>query len=408
MLFDMAVYEFSELKGAPLVVGAIYKGGDNKNAGDDPLSKLLPRTENMGGFRKTKMKGTDEFAYITIFSTGGELEWPDYLDVETGIFRYYGDNREPGHGLHDTKKGGNKLLSRVFQYLNEPESIHMIPPFLLFSKVTKRDVKFLGLAVPGSRKLSPDRELVSFWRTYKEERFQNYEAYFTILDTGIENISKQWLQDRVDGIDDYDRLAPAAWKKFMENGKNGIVPLESPIIDVTPSKKSQLPQNGEGKAILDVIRKNYSDFPQGFEKCAIEIVQMIDSGFVYFDLTRPWRDGGRDAIGVYKIGVGNVSSPLSIQCALEAKLFSDDTGVTVKHMSRLISRIKYREFGVFITTSYISNQAYKEVKQDGHPILIVTGRDIAETLIKKGITKDTIQDWLKSVDTFDMPVDNVF
>ena len=48
-----------------------------------------------------------------------ELEWPDFLDEETGIFRYYGDNREPGRALTDTKKKGNLILETTFALLNE-------------------------------------------------------------------------------------------------------------------------------------------------------------------------------------------------------------------------------------------------------------------------------------------------
>ena len=37
-------------------------------------------------------------------SSTEEPEWPDFLDIETGIFTYYGDNRTPGHTLLDTSK----------------------------------------------------------------------------------------------------------------------------------------------------------------------------------------------------------------------------------------------------------------------------------------------------------------
>lgn len=56
-----------------------------------------------------------------------------------------------------------------------------------------RDIQFLGLAAPGNPKISPDRDLVAFWRTVKEKRFQNYEAYFTVLDTGEKPISRRWI-----------------------------------------------------------------------------------------------------------------------------------------------------------------------------------------------------------------------
>ena len=70
-------------------------------------------------------------------------------------------------------------------------------------------------------------------------------------------------------------------------------------------------------------------------------------------------------------------------------------------MSRLISRIRYRQFGVMLTTSYVDSQAYKEVVEDGHPILIVTASDIAYTLRHNSITSQNIDDWLISLDEKD-------
>lgn len=92
----------------------------------------------------------------------------------------------------------------------------------------------------------------------------------------------------------------------------------------------------------------------------------MDSNFVDFSLTRPWRDGGRDALGFYSISTGGkVNASLKIDCALEAKCYSPNNGVGVKEMSRLISRIRYRQFGIMITTSYVDKQAYQEVVEDG-------------------------------------------
>ena len=68
-------------------------------------------------------------------------------------------------------------------------------------------------------------------------------------------------------------------------------------------------------------------------------------------------------------------------------------------MARLISRIKHRDFGVLVTTSAVSPQTYEEVRQDKHPIVIVSGRDIAEILIAEGI--NTIQkpdQWISKLD----------
>ena len=88
-----------------------------------------------------------------------------------------------------------------------------------------------------------------------------------------------------------------------------------------------------------------------------------------------------------------------MECALEAKCYGKDNSVGVKQMSRLISRIRYRQFGILVTTSYVDSQAYKEVIEDGHPILIITASDIATILRKNGIMKNNIKEWLDSIDS---------
>ena len=125
----------------------------------------------------------------------------------------------------------------------------------------------------------------------------------------------------------------------------------------------------------------------------------MDSNFVNFSLTKPWRDGGRDAIGKYSIKTGGkVNYPLMIDCALEAKCYGINKGVGVREMSRLISRIRYRQFGIMITTGYVDRQAYAEVVEDGHPILIITASDIAIILKKNSISPLNIMDWLNTID----------
>ena len=68
-------------------------------------------------------------------------------------------------------------------------------------------------------------------------------------------------------------------------------------------------------------------------------------------------------------------------------------------MSRLISRIRYRQFGVLITTSYVDSQAYQEVVEDSLPILVVTATDIARILRVNSITSEDIDEYLSSIDS---------
>lgn len=127
-----------------------------------------------------------------------ELEWNSFLEEETGIFRYYGDNSQSGRTLTDTKKKGNLILEQAFKLLNNGKNLKDMPPFFVFKKIGEgRDVQFLGLPAHGNPKISPDKDLTAFWRTIKDKRLQNYEAYFTILNTGKSPISKKWINSLI-------------------------------------------------------------------------------------------------------------------------------------------------------------------------------------------------------------------
>ncbi|HPE94245.1 MAG TPA: restriction endonuclease [Sphaerochaeta sp.] len=393
-------YAFYELLSAELFVDAVYEGGSDTNMKAEPLRKVFPKLGTSGGFRKVnRTDGSGKPAYVVLYTSMEELEWPDYLDEETGVFRYYGDNRLPGRGILDTKLRGNALLEDVFAKLHTLSNLEDIPPFFVFKKTGRgRDVQFLGLAAPGNPRISPDKDLVAFWRTMKEYRFQNYEAYFTILDTKNSAISRRWLQALIEDHENSLQYAPTVWKEFIAYGRDGISALKAKKILDIPTRYDQLQNDEEGTRCLEAIRSHYKTDPFGFEQCAIDLVSKMDNRFVSFDLTRPWRDGGRDALGYYAIGSGGKANrPLRIDCALEAKCYGLKNAVGVRQMSRLISRIRYRQFGIMVTTSYVDSQAYKEVIEDGHPILIVTASDIGTILRNSAITTGNITSWLGSL-----------
>ncbi len=395
---------FDKLQSADLIVDTIYQGGKVNGKGSEVLSKLMPGCSNSGGFRKVMRKdGSGLPAYVVLYTSMSELAWPDFLDEETGIFRYYGDNRSPGRALLDTPRKGNQLLEFVFDCLNSRDgSIKNVPPFFIFKKTGNGwDVQFLGLAAPGNPKLSPDKDLVAFWRTIDEQRFQNYEAYFTVLNTEVA-IDRRWLEALVNDHDNSLKYAPMVWKQFVSKGRNGIEALIARRLPKIPDRYTQLQSDNEGHICLEKIREHYKNNPYGFEKCAQSLVEKMDDKFQDFDLTRPWRDGGRDALGYYVIGIGSKSNyPLRIDCALEAKCYKESNSVGVREMSRLISRIRYRQFGIMLTTSYVHKQAYSEVIEDGHPILIITASDIARILRANSIASGDIDDWLKMLDQED-------
>ena len=131
------------LKTADLMVDKIYEGGRSGNASDDPLPHLIG-VSNQGGFRYIGTKNAPRLAVLT--STMKDLDWPDRIDTETGIFTYFGDNKKPGHELHDTPRFGNLLLRDMFEHAHGSKNDRaQAPPVLIFANTgTWRDVQFLG------------------------------------------------------------------------------------------------------------------------------------------------------------------------------------------------------------------------------------------------------------------------
>lgn len=379
---------------ADLLVDSVYKAGEDKDLRSEVLSKLM-HIGNVGGFRKCKKlvngKKINEVGYVCIFSTGEELEWCDELDRTLGRFVYWGDNRKAGNPIDKTSLGGNAFLQNIFKNLSAGNR-HAIAPIFVFQKYTGRDAIFLGLAVPGDRRTRPQDSLVAVWAQNSAGRYQNYKAIFTILD--ISFIDRRWLADLEVGCGYESQYAPDVWKKWVDKGT--YKPL---ITDKNPVQYrrayEQLPSLGSPQ--YDMLQSiiDYFKNPFDFEACACKIAQMMDPNIIYIDQTQRTRDGGRDAVGKYRVGLQ--SGGIELEFALEAKRYNIENPVGVKETSRLISRIKNRQFGIFITTSYLGSQAYKEIIEDQQPVIIVSGKDIIDILINSGITdKKQLDFWLKA------------
>ena len=127
----------------------------------------------------------------------------------------------------------------------------------------------MGLAAPGRMNISPLEELTAVWKTKGENRFQNYLAYFTVIDLKKEPISREWLDAlKFSDFDTTLLLAPNAWKDFVNLGASGIIPLTAPKIRTYRTKEEQLPKNKHDIALLNCLYEHFTVDPFAFEKCA--------------------------------------------------------------------------------------------------------------------------------------------
>lgn len=368
-----------------LYIDAVYKANPTKkDISAEVLSKLLG-VKNQGGFRY--LGKTENPNLVILFTSGEDIYWRDELDSALGLLLYYGDNKVPGTDLHKTNLHGNEILKHMFELASSDdlEKRKSIPPVLVFKKAGGRDVKFLGLAVPGIKGKPTKDWLTAVWGSNKVgDRFQNYKSFFTILNTSsgsdVEDgfgINLAWLNDIEEGKAFESIHAPKEWKKYIN--RENYSPLFARVEKSIRGKEEQLPDTPEKMKMLESLHDFFieKDHGYGFELFAADMTQYMDSAVIDVTVTRPYKDGGIDAEGRYKI-FNNAENVVYVDFYLQAKCYACSNAIGVKDTSRLISRIKNRQFGIMFTTSYVHKQAYEELLNDGHPVVLITGRNIID------------------------------
>jgi len=374
-----------------LVIDCVYE--DSREIGSplrgQPLLKIFPGIGNMKGIRVAGRK--PHWTLYVLTSTQREADWPDVLDESSGILTYWGDNRTPGRELHHA--AGNLLFREIFERANgKKESRALVPPGFYFTPGDQgRDIVFRGLVVPKTVQSDNAEDLIAVWRSTSGKRFQNYRAKFSIIDAS--EINLDWISSILNG-QERDELAPKAWKTWVNSGYLQV--LEAPRTLEYRKKSQQIPEDLSELEMLKLIHSYFEGNDSLFEHFATAIWRISDSRVSAWEITRPTRDGGRDAIGKYRIGPD--SEPITLDWALEAKRYDPGkTSVGVADLSRLISRLRFRQFGILVTTSFVSDQAYKEIREDQHPIVVLAGTDIVSILKQSGIsTISVLTNWLKS------------
>lgn len=394
----MKSFKFDDLTKAPLIVDAVYEGGTIGNLKSEVISKVLSAKDEYG--KQLKVNNAGGFRYrgslpnplvVALTSNSSEPAWPDTINPFTGQLTYFGDNRSPGE-LHGTNLGGNRILADSFARFEQgAQARESLPVYFYFTKWRGFSQQFRGLVVPGGLGVSSDDQLSAIWRTKSGLRFQNYRAIFTVLD--IPEVSREWISDLMLGKDKLVN-APDSYLRWVNTGK--YEPLVSENVVQVRSKQEQIPQDEMGLRLVSHIHKRFENTPHDFEPVALALWGLLSKLPMDAEVTRHSVDGGRDAFGVVRIGPN--SDPLKLDFALEAKCYGMDNSVGVKETSRLISRLRRHHFGVLVTTSFIGNQAYQEIREDGHPVVLMTGADIAKVLQANGCDNvKKLDAWIETI-----------
>jgi len=192
-------------------------------------------------------------------------------------------------------------------------------------------------------------------------------------------VTRAWIDQLMAG-EPLSSHCPAVWRSWVQLGT--YTPLLAPPTVMVRSRDQQQPDAAD-KPLLDLVYQHFKDRPYDFEQFAADLWRVTEPNVDRIDVTRPWRDGGRDAVGEYLLGPH--SDPVAVEFALEAKCYASANSVGVRETSRLISRLRQCQFGVLVTTSHLDAQAYREIREDGHPVIVLAGRDLVDRLKARGL-----------------------
>lgn len=208
--------KFEGLKETDLIVDEIYEGGNNGNMSDEVLSKLM-RCRNSAGFRIKGSLEKSKLQYVTLYSTGDHSDWKNIFNRQNNEFIYYGDQDKINRDILDTPTKGNEVLKRTFNNLKEGNRVN-IAPFFIFEKEEKRNVRFIGLAVPESKNRSIEDCLEVVTLNKPEGQIKNYKAIFTVLD--VPKINRNWLKDLEDDNGLTSQYVPDEFMLWIEQRWN--------------------------------------------------------------------------------------------------------------------------------------------------------------------------------------------
>ena len=150
------------------------------------------------------------------------------------------------------------------------------------------------------------------------------------------------------------------------------------------NKAEQLPQTLNQMNMLKSLQTYFLSKDNGysFETFANDMVIAIDNNVIDISGTRYYRDGGYDGVGQYCL-FKNSQNEVTVEFYVQAKCYHVNNPVNVKDTSRLISRVKNRQFGILLTTSYVSTQAFEEILEDGHSIVILSGKNVIDYIFNE-------------------------
>ena len=132
---------------------------------------------------------------------------------------------------------------------------------------------------------------------------------------------------------------------------------------------------------------------------AADVYALTDPKIILGRVRRNVSDGSYNITGKFRLGID--TDPVHLGFIVEAKCYNPGIGtrkrksIGVKEILKMLTRLEEQQFGVLVTTSVVTQQAYEALREQGRPVVCVSGTDIIDILFSKNIkTVRQLSDWL--------------
>ncbi len=363
--------------------------------------------------------GTGRRPAVAIFLTPEverhRLPWLDEVNLDTGFVRYFGDNKPELGRPAEMAPGNRVLLDEMGMYASDDESTRSkAAPLLLFRNLGNRGgeplTEFLGFGLI--------REAHRVTQLHRGRSFSNY-AFDCVLFRGEESsegnefLSIGWIDERRDPHspeDAVNRLAPQAWKTWVREGASAIDDSSVrrhliradvwPYEDQVPEQESPL-----GRVLAEVYEHYGGNYKHGFQALASLATQLVldTPGVTFYQgwITPVGPDGGVDFVQRLDLGQGFASTKLVVLGQAKCrKPWPRGSGVSAEDLARVVARLRRGWIGAYVTTSYYTDAAQRELIEDEYPIVLIHGWRLAQATeqIRDALGHSTVKALLEWAD----------
>jgi hypothetical protein len=321
------------------------------------------------------------------------LPWLDEVDLDSGFIRYFGDNRPEKHKRPEETEGNRELLRQLDLYASDSvEDRQRAAPILFFRNLGSGEgtpfTQFLGFGLI--------RSAHRLTQIHRGRTFANY-AYDCVLFRGSEDargselLDLNWIDARRDPDISHAMAAtnaPSSWRRWIHDGALSIDDRSvRRYVDRAhrASKGDQLPDEGSPLAgTLQVVYHRFDgNAKHGFQALAALAAEhyLAPAGTAYHRgwVTPVGPDGGVDFVQRIDLGVGMSRVPLVILGQAKCK-DPWNSGIRAEELARVVARLRRGWIGAFVTTSYYTDSAQRELVVDEYPVALLSGLHVARAV----------------------------